>query len=239
MAERVVRDATEVRQHWSHYLDRVNEGDVLVVGRRNREAAVLLDRRSVDALVEGVEELVALCNLHVALNDRKAQEVYFASAVELSRGEGLSPSEAFGAVDADDRERFQGAVIAPRFVEYVRELRIEGAAAKAIRALTRMPVRPVIGGAPGGEPGLGFVRAGGYRLIYEWHTRFAAEGWRGLRGSEHDKREELRFLSVGPARPVETVLTTPVEQAIVDLAENRPWLALTQVFASTSYRAEA
>ncbi len=91
-----IREASEVREKWAHYLNVVEGGTPVTVTRRAHEPATIVDRRSYQALLRRNEELEEVVEIVELMSDGEVRGAVEAAEAEIERGEGLSFEEVFG-----------------------------------------------------------------------------------------------------------------------------------------------
>ena len=91
-----IRDSSEVRNNWSHFLDLVEAGTPVTITRRGHEATTIVDRRTLQATLRRNEELEEAVEVLQMLADPEIRGAIEAAEAQIDRGEGLSFEEAFG-----------------------------------------------------------------------------------------------------------------------------------------------
>lgn len=91
-----VREASEVRSRWSHYLDVVEEGTPVTVTRRAHEPVIILKRRRLQEVMRRNEELEEVVEIFEMMSDPEVRGAVEAAEAEIERGEGLSFEDVFG-----------------------------------------------------------------------------------------------------------------------------------------------
>lgn len=91
-----IRDSSEVRNNWSHYLDLIENGKSVTMTRRGHEAITLVGRDALQATLRRNEELEEAVEVMQILGDPEIREAVEAAEAQIDRGEGLSFEEAFG-----------------------------------------------------------------------------------------------------------------------------------------------
>lgn len=91
-----IRDASEVREKWAHYLNVVEGGTPVTVTRRAHEPVTIVDRRKLQAVLSRNEELEEIVEVFEMMSDPEVWGAVEAAEAEIGRGEGLSFEDAFG-----------------------------------------------------------------------------------------------------------------------------------------------
>lgn len=91
-----IRDSSEVRNNWSHFLDMVESGTPVTVTRRGHSAVTIIDRRRLQAMERRNRELEETVEVLQMLADPGVREAVEEAEAQIERGEGLSFEEAFG-----------------------------------------------------------------------------------------------------------------------------------------------
>lgn len=91
-----IRDSSEVRNNWSHFLDLVEDGRAVTMTRRGHEAVTLVGRAALQATLRRNQELEQAVEVMQMLGDPEIREAVETAEAQIDRGEGLTFEEAFG-----------------------------------------------------------------------------------------------------------------------------------------------
>lgn len=91
-----IRDSSEVRKHWSHFLDKVEGETAVTMTRRGHGAVTIVDRKALQATLRRNEELEEIVEVVEIMGDPEVRDAVARAEAEIERGEGLSFEEVFG-----------------------------------------------------------------------------------------------------------------------------------------------
>lgn len=91
-----IRDSSEVRKHWSHFLDKVEGEAAVTMTRRGHAAVTIVDRGALQATLRRNEELEEVVEVVEMMADPEVRDAVTQAEAEIERGEGLSFEEVFG-----------------------------------------------------------------------------------------------------------------------------------------------
>lgn len=91
-----IRDSSEVRNNFSHFLDLAESGTPVTMTRRGHGATTIVDRKALQATLRRNEELEEALEVAQMLADPEIRVAIEAAEAQIDNGEGLSFEEAFG-----------------------------------------------------------------------------------------------------------------------------------------------